>query len=122
MNESSKSILQMSRGAIIERVDLEMSKIIENIMDPNTKATEKRKLTLTLTLTPDDNRQTVSISTTAKPTLATTSPVVTALYIAGTDETGQVTAVEMTPNIPGQVDIYGGEQEPAATLKLIKCS
>ena len=45
MNDT-KSILQMARGAFQERVDLEMAKVIDNILDPNTKPTQKRKLTL----------------------------------------------------------------------------
>ena len=34
-----KSILEMSMGAILERVDYEMGKVMDNILDPNTKAT-----------------------------------------------------------------------------------
>ena len=36
-----KSILQMARGAFQERVDLEMAKVIDNILDPNTDAETK---------------------------------------------------------------------------------
>jgi hypothetical protein len=36
-----KSILEMSMGGILERVDYEMGKVLENILDPNTKATAK---------------------------------------------------------------------------------
>lgn len=54
-----KSILQMARGAFQERVDLEMAKVIDNILDPNTKPTQKRKLTLTIEFTPDDDRQNI---------------------------------------------------------------
>jgi len=58
MNPSTqKSILQMARGAIMERADYEMSRLLANILDPNTSATAKRKLTLTLELKPDDDRQ-----------------------------------------------------------------
>lgn len=32
------SILQMARGAIQERTDYEMARILENIVDPNTRA------------------------------------------------------------------------------------
>lgn len=38
-----KSILEMSMGAILERVDYEMGKVMDNTLDPNTKATAKRK-------------------------------------------------------------------------------
>lgn len=38
----AKSILQMARGAFQERVDTEMTKVIANILDANTKPTQKR--------------------------------------------------------------------------------
>lgn len=34
--EMQKSILQMARGAIMERADYEMSRLLANILDPNT--------------------------------------------------------------------------------------
>ena len=64
--EMQKSILQMARGAIMERADYEMSRLLANILDPNTSATAKRKLTLTLELKPDDDRQTITVSCIAK--------------------------------------------------------
>lgn len=115
--ESKKSILQMARGAIQERADLEMSRLIDNILDANTSAVAKRKLTITLELKPDDSRQNISVSCIAKSTLAATNPVTTALYVA---DKGQV--VEMVPQIPGQYALDGPEQEAPPTLKLIKCS
>ena len=57
MNENRDSIMRMARGAFEERVDYEMDKVIQNILDPNTKATAKRKITLTIELTPDDERR-----------------------------------------------------------------
>ena len=82
MNEQNQrdSIMSMARGAFEERVDYEMDKVIQNILDPNTKATAKRKITLTIELTPDDERRTIGVSVTAKSTLAATNPVATALY------------------------------------------
>ena len=80
MNEQNQrdSIMSMARGAFEERVDYEMDKVIQNILDPNTKATAKRKITLTIELTPDDERRTIGVSVTAKSTLAS-SPTSTAL-------------------------------------------
>ena len=54
MNEQNQRDSIMSdarRGAFEERVDYEMDKVIQNILDPNTKATAKRKITLTIELT-----------------------------------------------------------------------
>ncbi|MBS7221409.1 MAG: hypothetical protein KH033_08700 [Clostridiales bacterium] len=112
-----KSIVQMARGAIEERIDLEMTKVLENILDTNTKATAKRKLTVTFEIQPDDERQTLAVAATAKSTLAPTNPVATALYVGKVGE--EIQAVEMTAQIPGQADLFGGEQETPAQLKLV---
>lgn len=119
MEDIKKSILQMARGAIEERMDYEMAKIIDNILDPNTKSTAKRKLQLTIEFAPDDSRQTISVMSTAKSTLCPTNPVATALFVTA-DDNGEAAVVEMVPSIPGQMDIYGHEQEPAPVLKMIK--
>lgn len=116
MNETQqRSILQMARGAIQERADYEMSRLLANILDANTSPTAKRKLTITLELKPDDARQNISVSVTAKSALAPTNPVVTSLYVADNDN-----VVEMVPQIPGQFGIDGAEQEAPPALKLIK--
>lgn len=110
-----KSILQMARGAIQERADYEMTRILENIQDFNTSPTAKRKLVITLELKPDDTRQNIAVSCTAKSTLAATNPVTTALYVANED-----TIVEMVPQIPGQMDMDGNETSAPPSLKLVK--
>ncbi|MDY3699418.1 MAG: hypothetical protein SO107_02280 [Flavonifractor plautii] len=110
-----KSILQMARGAIQERADYEITKILDNILDPNTSATAARKLTLTLTLKPDDTRQNIAVGVVAKSTLAATNPVTTSLYVADQD-----TIVEMVPQLPGQIDMDGAEEDAAPVLKLVK--
>lgn len=76
-----KSILEMSMGAILERVDYEMGKVIDNILDPNTKPTGKRKITVGLELIPSADRKTITVQTTAKSTLVPTDPITTSLYI-----------------------------------------
>lgn len=114
-NEAQKSILQMARGAIQERADYEMSRILANILDANTSARAKRRLTITLELKPDDDRQTISVSCVAKSTLAPTNPVVTALYVADEDN-----VVEMVPQVPGQCAFDGSQQETPPSLKIIK--
>ena len=110
-----KSILQMSRGAFLERADYEVTKVLENILDPHTSATAKRKITITLELKPDDTRQNIAVSCVAKSTLAATNPVTTSLYVADEE-----TIVEMVPQVPGQMAMDGPDQEAPPLLKLIK--
>ena len=111
------SILRMARGAIEERVDYEMDRVMTNILDPNTKAAQKRKITLSIELMPDEERQQIRVSVTAKSTLAPTNPVTTSLYVTG-DKNGELTIVEAVPQVPGQMQMDGGEQEPPKLLKL----
>ena len=110
-----KSILQMARGGFMEVTDLEMTKAIDNILDVNTSATAKRKITVSIELRPDDSRQNVAVSFAVKSALAPTNPVTTNLWVA--DENN---VVEMVPQIPGQQSFDGHEQEAPPSLKLIK--
>lgn len=117
--QAKKSILEMARGGFMERVDYEMPKILANILDANTKATAKRKLTITMEFAPDDDRESVVVNFTVKAALAPANPLRTTLYIAGSTETGEVNVVEMVPQVPGQTDFDGMEQDAPPMLKLI---
>lgn len=71
MNEyAKKSILEMAVAGFLEVTDLEMTKAIANIMDPNTSATAKRKITVTIELKADDSRQNIGVNYTVKSALA----------------------------------------------------
>lgn len=116
----AKNILEMSRGAILERVDYEMGKVIDNILDVNTKPDAKRKLTLTLELVPSADRQQITVKTIAKTTLVPTDPVTTSLFITTNPGTGEMAVVELVPQVPGQLDLSGGEQDDPKILKFGK--
>ena len=102
-----KSILEMSMGAILERVDYEMGKVLENILDPNTKPTAKRKITVNLELVPSADRKTITVQTTAASKLCATDPITTSLFITTKQSTGEMVVAEMTPQIPGQYRLDG---------------
>ena len=105
-----KSILEMSTGAILERVDYEMGKVIDNILDLNTKPTGKRKITVSLELIPSADRRTITVQTTAKSALVPTDPVTTSLFITNQPGSGEMVVAEMVPQVPGQVAFDGSEQ------------
>lgn len=117
--QKRNSIMQMAKGAFQERVDYEMSRVIDNILDLNTKATAKRKITLTIELTPDDERRQIQVAVTAKSTLASTNPVATSLCITS-DGNGEMVVAEMVPQIPGQLNMDGTQQEAPKLLKLVQ--
>ena len=113
-----ESILRMAAGAIEEKVDYEVSRVIENILDPNTKPDAKRKITITLELSPDSERKHISLMANVKSTLCPAVPSSTSMAIT-TDGNGELAVVELTPHIPGQIDMDGGVQEQPKILKLV---
>lgn len=111
-------LLEVARGAIGERLDYELSKVVDNISDLNTKAEAVRKLTVTISMKPDSERRNVSMSTQIKSTLVPTNNIETALYLSESDEGKAL--VEMTPQIPGQMLMDGGEQEQPKIIPIKK--
>ena len=116
-NDARSSLLQMAKGAIQERVDYEVSRVVDNILDMNTEAKVKRKVTLTITMTPDEDRQVVKIEASAKSTLAPVTPVGTSLVITA-DGNGEMILAEIVPQVPGQLSMSGQEQEKPKILKI----
>lgn len=95
-----------------------MERVLENIIDPNTKATGKRKITIALELVPSADRKTVTVHTVAKSTLCPTEPITTSLYIGTQPQTGEMVVTEMTPQVPGQYALDGSMQEPPKVLRM----
>lgn len=123
MNDAyKKSIMEMRRGGFLEQVDYGASKIFDNILDPNTRATAKRKMIVTIEFHPDDSRQNIATKFSTKLDLAPTIPLTTSLYIAGENSDGEVHVVEYVPQIPGQIGMGGEEQSAPPVLRLIKIS
>lgn len=117
--KTRESILQMANGAITERADYEMNRVLDNILDYNTKATTKRKITLVIDLAPDDERRQIHVSVSAKSTLAPTNPVSTSLYVTN-DTNGEVVVAEMVPQVPGQRALDNTEQAEPKILKIAR--
>lgn len=111
------SILQMAQGAIQERVDYEVSRIVDNILDVNTEPTVKRKVVLTIELIPDEHRRVITMKASAKSTLAPTTPIASSLMITS-DGLGEMVVAEITPQVPGQMNMSGEEQEAPKILKI----
>lgn len=113
--ENTNSILEMARGAIMEQVNLEVGKVVNNILDPNTDPKKKRSLTLTFEFSPSADRTQVGLKATAKSKLEPNNAIQTALSIGTVS--GQVVAMEMVSQIPGQQGLNGEEQEDPKILK-----
>lgn len=96
---------QFADGAMAERFNAELQKVLENIADPNTDAKKVRKLTLTVAFkSADDKRDVVQVSVQAKTTLAPATNIETKL-IVDHDTNGEVVGAELKSGVKGQTFI-----------------
>ena len=94
---------QFAGGAFTAQINRELKKVAENIQDPNTDATAKRKITVVMEFKPNEARDFVTTGVQAKATLAPALGTVTAFNV-GTDlKTGEVQAAEIGKQLPGQM-------------------
>lgn len=57
VEEKRVSILNMAKGALEEEVNLQMAKVAQNLIDPNTDWKKARKLIVTLDFVTDEQRE-----------------------------------------------------------------
>lgn len=95
-------ISQMANGAIQEKLDGEFKKVFDNIHDPNTRAEDKRTVTIKLEFVPDENRQTVKVIGNISVKLANVRDVSTTVLTGKDLVSGKIEAKELKSNIPGQ--------------------
>ena len=103
-----KSLDELMGGAVSERFAGEMKRVLQNILDPNTDAKKARKIQITVTVKPNENRNSAEFHVEAKSTLAAPLPVSTSVYI-GKDKDGSVIAEEVTQEMPGTQNMFTGE-------------
>ena len=60
---------KIANTALQEKVDKELEKVLDNILDPNTEAKATRKVIITLTMSTDDARTGVKTGLEVKSTL-----------------------------------------------------
>lgn len=99
-----------SDGAVAERFNQELQKVLENIADPNTDSKAVRTLTLTLSFKADDKRDVVVTNAIAKSKLAPARAIESKLLM-DIDGKGKVTGAELKSGVKGQtrIDVETGE-------------
>lgn len=95
-------------GALTERFVDGIKEVAANIADPNTDPKKARKITVTATFKPSEQRDVINMTTEVKTALAAPVPVATSVLM-DSDNNGVVTLAEITKEIPGQMDFDGNE-------------
>jgi len=63
------NLSELNEGSLQERFNYEVARVAQNVMDPNTDPDKKRKITLTLTIVGDEQRDQLFIDAECKSTL-----------------------------------------------------
>lgn len=105
------NIETMAGGAMSEKFNQEFRKVIENIQDPNTDDKKARKITLTLTISPTGHRSVGNMKIDAKSALVPALGVETTFSMGKDLETGEVQAIEIGNQVPGQLEMSLPQEE-----------
>lgn len=106
---------EFAGGAFTAQINRAMEEVTKNIQDPNTDPTAQRKITVVIALKPNENRNFVATGVQTKTQLAPALGAVTAISMGKNLKTGEVEAVEIGNQIPGQMsfsDALKEEEEP----------
>lgn len=111
------NIEQFSNGELTQQINREMEAVARNIADPNTEAKTARKITVTITMKPNEQRDFITTSITTKSALAPTLGAVTALGIRKDLKSGEIEVGEIGNQIPGQMSLEDvAVQQPAVPV------
>ena len=105
---------QFAGGKLSVQLNKALEKITENVQDPNTDAQKVRKINVSISLRPNDERNFVATTVETKLSLAPELGATTALSMGLALRTGEVEAIEIFNQIPGQMsvnDVIDQEEE-----------
>ena len=117
MDEEGISLISLKEGAAVELFDAELQKVLDNIMDPNTKPDSVREVILKVKFKPEKDRSMGIISIEPFSRLAPQAPVATRVFLGG--KNGKGVAFEHNPKQPSLP--FGQQDEKSARpIKVIK--
>ena len=96
---------QFAGGKLSVQLNKALEKITENVQDPNTDAQKVRKINVSISFRPNDERNFVATTVETNLSLAPELGATTALSMGRDLRTGEVEAVEIFNQIPGQMNV-----------------
>lgn len=114
--KDTESILLLQDRAILNAVDQELIKVLDNIEDKTTEATKKRKISITLEIEPSVTREKFRLNATVSSSLAPKSAMQMSLDLKSSSD-GDYIIQEEKDQAAGQMDMYGKEESSPARLQ-----
>lgn len=110
------SLNDIAGGALQEKVNEAMNRVLENMQDPNTPWKVKRNISIKIGFTQNEERDDTAVELSIDTKLAPVSPIVTRMSI-GTDlRTGQVYAEEYGKQVRGQMSLDLEQPDTVQTI------
>ncbi|MCM1191995.1 MAG: hypothetical protein NC123_18265 [Butyrivibrio sp.] len=100
---------EVAGGALQEKANVAMQKVIDNMQDPNTPWKPKRKITIELSFTQTEDRDDAAVEVSVNTKLAPVSPVVTRMSIGKDLSTGEPYVYEYGKQVRGQMSLDLGQ-------------
>lgn len=109
MARQIKQLDELMDGALTERFNWEMERVLKNVFDPNTDPKTKRQIQIIIEIAPNERRDAAAFKVDVKSKIAPPVAMTQTCFLYQDDE-GNVTATEITRQVPGQMDMDGNEQ------------
>lgn len=100
--QSNINLETLAGGAFAEKLNEALMQVAENIQNPNTEATTKRQIQITLKFAPNKTRQLVSTQIAVTTKLAATEAIDTQMIMGVNMRTGQIEMQNMTARSAGK--------------------
>lgn len=102
---------ELMDGALTERFNYEMERVLQNVFDVNTNPKAKRQIQIIIDIAPNERRDAAEFKVDVKSKLAPPMAVAQTVMIYR-DDYGNVTATEITNQVAGQIDMEGNVNIP----------
>lgn len=96
---------EIAGGALQEKANAAMQKVLANMQDPNTPYKNKRQITIKISFSQNEDRDDSTVEVSVDTKLAPVSPVVTRMAIGRDLATGETYAQEYGKQIRGQMSL-----------------
>lgn len=103
-SEEKMSLLNIGGGAAIELFDVELQRVLKNVVDPNTEPKKPREITLKVRLDPDEKRFLTNVEISCASKIAAMSTFSTQVII---DREGS--RVEAREIVPSQQKLFSDD-------------
>lgn len=98
------SLVNIGKGAALDLFNMELQRVLENIRNPNTDWKKVRKVVISVSIKPDETRDSGQVTLEASSTLAAaTRPFKTNIFM-GEEARGEHVAYESNPKQQGLFD------------------